>query len=194
VGTGRHPAIHHLADRLDFVWRHVGPSVPSVTENAHEAPRLANFSVAAPVERVVEEEVAREHRNPDAMAKVSASGPHLDRRQKRMKPLRRELVVHELLAMAPRPEDEPSGLGDRRSRCVIPGDPGSLFLLHHDIGQGFAPFGRRPVRAPEPTRAVRVSVRITSISILRLCRISPFATGPTLTPFARSSADPRHAL
>ena len=139
VRPHRHSGVHHPADRFDLVRRDDGPPVPTVTENTDEAPRFADLHVDMLVEHVVQEQVAREHRDPDAAAEASASGPYLDRGQKRMKPLRRQLLMHELLAMAPRPQDEPLGLGDRVGRVIVRA-PDPPLSVHHDVWQGFAPF------------------------------------------------------
>jgi len=142
VRSHRHPGIHHAADRLDLVGRHHGPPIPPVTENADEAPRFADLHVDVLIEHVVQEEVAGEHRDPDAAAEASASGPHLDRGQKRMKSLRRQLLMHQLLAMASRPEDEPPGLGDRAGRVIVVAQ--TCFSRSITAGcQGFAPFAWR---------------------------------------------------
>jgi len=55
-----------------------------------------------------------------------------------MKSLRRQLLMHQLLAMASRPEDEPPGLGDRAGRVIV-GRPDLLLSFHHGGCQGFAP-------------------------------------------------------
>ncbi len=74
------------------------------------------------------------------MSKATSSGPNIDQRQKRTKPVRRQLVIYKLLAMAASPEGIPLG------------SSGSLMLFEllwlqfsrltlRSRWQGFAPFG-----------------------------------------------------
>src|SRR6267143_6775901 len=138
VGARRYPGAHSSADRLDLVRRYDGPPVPRITKDRNNASGLADFHVGVLVEGLVEKQVAGEHRDSYAAADVRMPGPDFDGGQKGMKPLGRELVVHELLAMTPGPEHEPSGLGRRIGRAVRRRDPPLSF--HHGVCQGFAPF------------------------------------------------------
>src|SRR6058998_753286 len=54
-----------------------------------------------------EEEIAGKHRNPDDMPEHTAPRPDLDIRQERSEALARQLIVHEPLAVAARPQHEP---------------------------------------------------------------------------------------
>ena len=66
-------------------------------------------------------------------------GPNADCREENVKTLARQLVTHEPLTVAPRPEDVPAALG------------GNFGNKHHtNFAQGFAPFGSALVAA-KPT-------------------------------------------
>src|SRR5256885_1871639 len=85
VEQRRKTGTHHASDRLDFLLRNHRPLVPSLAEDAHEPPRLADLDVAVLVQRIVEEEVAGEHRNVDPVSEAAATRPDFDRGKKGMR-------------------------------------------------------------------------------------------------------------
>jgi hypothetical protein len=90
---------------------------------------------------MVQKQVSAEHRDGNEMARTGPTRPLTNRRQKRLVSLRRQLVVHELLAVAGRPQCEP---------------------LTRVYWQGFAPFGLVFSLKTEPfdrQRKVRATVR-----------------------------------
>src|SRR5947208_7785813 len=109
VGQRRQPAVHDPLDGVDLARRHRRATLPAVAEDRHQAPRLAHFDIAPLVQRVVQEQIAREHRHPADAAPARPPRPQLEGRQEDVEAPADELIVNELLAVAARPEHVPAG-------------------------------------------------------------------------------------
>src|SRR5205814_1510846 len=103
----RHPRPKQAVDGVDVALGHHIELVPLLPEDTDEPSGLDDLDVADLVHRVAKEQVAREHRGGDAAAPGGAAGPRLDLGKEHLKALRRELIVHESLAMAAGPESVP---------------------------------------------------------------------------------------
>jgi hypothetical protein len=80
-------ALWHQCDDLGL--RHHCQAIPPFPENTHQAPRLAHLDIARFVHRVAQKEIAGKHGDAEEMSTPTASGPHIDLRQKQVKALRR---------------------------------------------------------------------------------------------------------
>src|SRR5262249_26435492 len=107
VRQRRKTGTHYPLDRLDLLPGNHRPLIPSLAEDAHEPPRLSDLDVAVLVQRIVEEEVAGEHRGPDSVPETAASRPDLECGKEGMEGLGDQLVVHDLLIVTPRPQNVP---------------------------------------------------------------------------------------
>ena len=119
VRPGGEPAVQQPLDRLDVLVRHHGPTRPRFTEDGHQAAGLPDFGVAVLVEGVMEEEVAGEHRGLDQPSLSGATRPHVDLGNEEAEAPCGQLVVHELLAVAPRPQRVPPGARDLRADRIV---------------------------------------------------------------------------
>src|SRR5213592_1500328 len=119
VRPGGEPAVQQPLDRLDVLVRHHGPTRPRFTEDGHQAAGLPDFGVTVLVEGVMEEEVAGEHRGLDQPSLSGATRPHVDLGNEEAEAPCGQLVVHELLAVAPRPQRVPPGARDLRADRIV---------------------------------------------------------------------------
>ena len=97
----------YLLDRFDFAVRDHRQTVPSVAENFHEASRLGHVAIARFVHRVVKEEIAGKHGDPDPPAHALTPRPYINHGEERVKSLVLQLIVDELFGVAEGPEDVP---------------------------------------------------------------------------------------
>src|SRR5207245_526341 len=75
------------ADRLHLGAWHHGPLIPALSENGHEASRLADLDIGPLVERVMQEEIAGKQRDAARPPYRTPSGPDFYRRQEHLEPL-----------------------------------------------------------------------------------------------------------
>src|SRR2546428_4937865 len=127
IGEDGQTSSEDLPDRLDFtIWHHV-ELIPALPQNAHQAPRLADFDIARLVHHAVDEEIAGKEGNAGECPDAASSVPGVDVGQEELEPLGGELLVHKLLAVAVSPQDVPA-------------------FACHRTWQGFAPFGSSLLR------------------------------------------------
>src|SRR5919106_1045656 len=120
VGMRQHDLIRgdDPLKRFDFCIRDRCQAIPPPAEDSRDPSRFQDLDVAGLVHHVMDEQIAGKHRACNQTPDSRAPRPDLHHRQKGVKVLSLELVVHELLTVTVRPDCEPS--------CVQ---------------QGFAPFG-----------------------------------------------------
>src|SRR5207245_11342143 len=116
-----------LPNRLNHTNCHHVQVIPAHPQNAHQAPRLADFDIARLVHHAVDEEIAGKEGNAGERPDAASSAPGVDVGQEELEPLGGELVVHKLLAVAVSPQDVPA-------------------FARHRTWQGFAPFGSSLLR------------------------------------------------
>jgi hypothetical protein len=91
---------------------------------------------------MVQEEVTRKHRRGNAMSDATAARPHVHFGEENGKASGQQLLMDDVLAMAPRVQGIP--LGRRRIRRRpgwLPVPDGAVAFTQHVALQGFAPFG-----------------------------------------------------
>src|SRR5204863_4462784 len=113
------PGVEHLPDGVDLRVGYDRRQVPAVAENPGHAVALHDFDVARLVDRMTNKEIPGKHRLLNETPGTLAPRPDRNHRQKRVEPLRDQLIMDELLAVTVRPQSQP---------------------LFFDC-QGFAPFG-----------------------------------------------------
>src|SRR5262249_38580255 len=143
IRTHRQPTILHALDRVDLDVRDDREMVPSLSQHIDYTADFAHLEIAGLVDRMAEKQIAGKHGDTDQTSDARAPGPRGDLGEKDVEPLRGQLIVDELLAVAMRPQHVPAPTG-----VSLPADRSRTIVRC----QGFAPFGWPPLPRAHPIR------------------------------------------
>src|SRR3989454_5436811 len=139
MGLRRELGAHHSLDRVDLNVRDRCQPIPSVSQDADNATSLTDFDVTCMVHLVMHKEVAGKHGHADAVPNPAAPRPGLDLRKKEGESLGGQLIMHQLFAVALRPERVP--VPRRRSVRLLNALNRNARVHYNLVRPGSAPFG-----------------------------------------------------
>src|SRR2546427_6682720 len=203
MGLRRELGDHRSLDRVDLNVRDRCQPIPSVSQDADNATSLTDFDVTCMVHLVVRKEVAGKHGHADVVSNPVAPRPGLDFWKKEVESLGGQLIMHQLFAVALRPQRIPlRRLGLRECRLQ---DHRATQLSHGVLRAGSAPFGSGPFSSDQTVNKCSILLEAKGPSLPRLGFPYPKFPGNTgrVTPWpfippSRSSpgswADPRRSF